>query len=50
MDFLFWIDINKVGINKIRTILGSILNVGEPILYVIKYLYYKPDISTLQNY
>lgn len=52
MDFLFWIDIkNKVGINKITTILGPILNVGQPIiLYVIKYLYYKPNILTLQNF
>lgn len=52
MDFLFWIDIkNKYGINKIVTILGPILNVGQPIiLYLIKYFYYKPDIFSLQNF
>jgi len=52
MDFLFWIDIkNKFGINHIITIIGPILNVGQPlILYLIKYLYYKPNISELQNY
>ncbi len=46
MDFLFWIDIkNKLGINKITTILGPILNVGQPIfLYLIKYYYYRPNI------
>ena len=51
MDFLFWIDIdNKLGINKITTILGPILNVCQPtILYLIKYLYYKPDIFTFQK-
>jgi hypothetical protein len=52
MDFLFWIDINnKLGINKITTILCPILNVGQPtILYLIKYIYYKPNIFTLKNY
>lgn len=48
MDFLFWIDIkNKLGINKITTIFGPILNVGQPIfLYLIKYYYYRPNIFT----
>ena len=52
MDFLFWIDIkNKFGINTITTILGPILNVAQPIfLYIIKYIYYKPDILSLHNY
>ena len=46
MDFFFWIDLkNHYGINKITTILGPILNVGQPvILYFIKYIYYKPNI------
>uniref|UniRef100_A0A6C0IE62 Uncharacterized protein n=1 Tax=viral metagenome TaxID=1070528 RepID=A0A6C0IE62_9ZZZZ len=46
MDFLFWIDLKNVyGINKITTILGAILNVAQPtILYIIKYIYYKPNI------
>ena len=52
MDFLFWIDIkNKIGINKITTILGPILNVGQPIiLYLIKYYYYKPNVFSLDNF
>ena len=52
MDFLFWIDIkNKLGINKITTIFGPILNVGQPlILYLIKYFYYKPNIFVLTNF
>jgi hypothetical protein len=52
MDFLFWIDIkNNYGINKITTIFGPILNVCQPtILYLIKYLYYKPNILSIQNF
>jgi hypothetical protein len=52
MDFLFWIDIKNIyGINKVTTILGPILNVCQPtIFYIIKYLYYKPNISSLQNF
>jgi hypothetical protein len=52
MDFLFWIDIdNKIGINKLTTIGGPILNVCQPtILYLIKLFYYKPNILSLQNY
>jgi len=50
MDFLFWIDIkNKMGINKITTIVGPLLNVAQPlILFLIKYFYYlqPPDIFT----
>lgn len=52
MDFLFWIDIkNDLGLNKIVTILGPLLNVCQPvILYLIKYFYYKPNILTLENF
>ena len=52
MDFLFWIDIdNKLGINKVTTIAGPILNVCQPtILYLIKLFYYQPNILSLQNY
>jgi hypothetical protein len=52
MDFLFWIDIkNKLSINKITTILGPILNAGQPnILYLIKYYYYKPNIFVVDNF
>jgi hypothetical protein len=51
MDFLFWIDLkNKYGINRIATILGPILNVGQPtILYLIKYLFYVPDFTTITD-
>jgi len=51
MDFLFWIDLkNKIGINKITTILGPILNVCKPtILYLIKYYYLRPNVSSMQN-
>ena len=46
MDFLFWIDLtNKMGINRIATIVGPILNIGQPnILYIIKYIFYQPNI------
>ena len=46
MDFLFWIDIkNKWGINKITTILGPILNVGQPtIFYLIKLYFLQPKL------
>ena len=52
MDFSFWIDLkNNFGINKIVTIIGPLLNVGQPIiLYIIKLIYYKPDIYTFNNY
>lgn len=52
MDFLFWIDIkNRYGINKVTTILGPILNICQPIiLYIIKLIYYKPNIYSLTNF
>ncbi len=52
MDYLFWIDLNnEIGINRIMTIIGPILNVCQPvILYIIKYLHYGPDIFTMKNY
>jgi len=48
MDFLFWIDLkNKIGLNKIMSIVGPLLNVGQPtILYIIKCLFLKPNISS----
>jgi hypothetical protein len=51
MDFLFWIDLkNKIGFNKIMSIIGPLLNVGQPtILYIIKNLFLKPDLLSL-NY
>jgi hypothetical protein len=52
MDYLFWIDLNnKYGINRVATIFGPILNVCQPvILYIIKYIYYRPNIYTFSNY
>ena len=52
MDFLFWIDLkNKIGINKVTTILGPILNICQPtILYLIKYFYYKPDVLSMNHF
>ena len=52
MDFLFWIDIkNKLGINKLLTFIGPLLNIGQPlILYIIKLIYYKPNIYTYTNF
>jgi hypothetical protein len=52
MEFLFWIDIDNIyGINKVTTIIGPILNVCQPlILYLIKYVYYKPNIFSFENF
>lgn len=51
MDFLLWIDINNaIGLNKIVTIIGPILNICQPlILYAVKYLYYKPLLNNNVN-
>jgi hypothetical protein len=51
MDFFFWIDLkNKIGINKVATIIGPLLNVGQPIiLWTIKLLYFSPDIWSASN-
>jgi len=53
MDFFFWIDLkNKLGINKITTIIGPLFNIGQPvILYLVKLLYFKPkDIFSMKNF
>lgn len=51
MDFLFWTDLNnKRGINHIITLLGPLINTGQPvILYAIKYFYLKPKINLGYN-
>jgi hypothetical protein len=51
MDFFFWIDLkNKIGLNKIITIIGPLLNVGQPIiLWLIKLLYFSPNIFDKEN-
>jgi hypothetical protein len=47
MDLTFWLDLkNTMGLNKIATIIGPLLNIGQPtILYVIKLLYFKPELD-----
>ena len=51
MDFVFWIDLqNKLGLNKVATIIGPILNTGQPIiLWFIKLFYFKQNIFSLEN-
>lgn len=51
MEFIFWIDLdNKLGLNKIMTIIGSIINMMQPVLlYLIKVIFIKPDIFSLKN-
>jgi hypothetical protein len=55
MEFLFWIDLhNKIGINKIATVVGSLFNIGQPLLiYCIKVIYLRPvlqwDLVTILN-
>jgi hypothetical protein len=55
MEFLFWIDLNnKIGINRVATIIGSLFNIGQPILiYIIKVLVLSPtfrlDYVTILN-
>jgi len=56
MDFLLLIDLkNKIGINKIVSVIGPLLNIGQPlILYLIKLIFYNKDniedIFSLLNY
>lgn len=52
MDFTFWIDLkNTMGLNKLATIIGPLLNVGQPtIMYIIKLLYFKPDVLSAVNF
>lgn len=53
MDFFFWIDLkNTYGINKITTIIGPLLNVGQPIIfYIIKLFYFQPkNIFSMSHY
>ena len=52
MDFIFWIDLkNNFGLNKLTTIIGPLLNIGQPvILYLIKYFIYKPNIFSMKDF
>ena len=46
MDFAIWTDLsNKTGLNRLATIIGPLLNVGQPlIMYFIKILVFTPFI------
>lgn len=50
MEFIFWIDIkNKYCLNKLATIIGPILNVGQPlILYGIKKMIYVSNFGLIE--
>jgi hypothetical protein len=52
MDFTFWMDLkNTMGLNKLATIIGPLLNVGQPtILYIIKLLYFTPNVLSAVNF
>lgn len=52
LEFIFWIDIKNIyGLNKLATIIAPLLNAGQPfILYLIKYLIYKPNLFTVKNF
>jgi len=52
MDFTFWMDLkNMMGLNKLATIIGPLLNVGQPtILYIIKLLYFTPNVLSADNF
>ena len=52
MEFIFWIDIkNQYGLNKLATIIGPLLNAGQPtILYLIKYIIFRPNLFTFDNF
>lgn len=52
MDFIFWIDLkNTIGLNKLATIIGPLLNIGQPtIIYIIKLLYFTPDVFSAVNF
>jgi hypothetical protein len=52
MDFTFWMDLkNTMGLNKLATIIGPLLNVGQPtILYIIKLLYFTPNVLSASNF
>lgn len=51
LEFIFWIDIKNIyGLNKLATIIAPLFNAGQPIiLYLIKYIVYRPKIFTFKN-
>jgi hypothetical protein len=52
MDFVFWMDLdNRLGLNKLATIIGSFFNMGQPfLLYLIKMAYLSPTIASPIDY
>jgi len=52
MDFTFWMDLkNTMGLNKLATIIGPLLNAGQPtIMYIIKVLYFTPNVLSATNF
>ena len=52
MDFVFWMDLgNKLGLNKLATIIGSFFNMGQPfLLYLIKMSYLSPIVASPIDY
>ena len=52
MDFTFWMDLkNTMGLNKLATIIGPLLNAGQPtIFYIIKLLYFTPNVLSAVNF
>jgi hypothetical protein len=54
MDFAIWSDLgNKIGLNRVATMIGPLLNVGQPlIMYFIKivvFQHYRIDFVSLLN-
>lgn len=47
MDLTFWLDLkNTMGLNRLATIIGPLLNVGQPtIMYLIKLAYFTPELN-----
>jgi len=43
MDFAIWCDLgNKIGLNRVATLIGPLLNVGQPlIMFIIKRIIYQ---------
>lgn len=51
MEYFLWIDIdNKYGINYLITLISPLIVIIQPfILYVIKFIYFNPELSTSTN-
>ena len=51
VDFLVWIDLdNSKGINHLATLAAPLYIFGQPLVaYLVKVLYFKPDIFSIKN-